>query len=97
MTATLTARQHEILRFIAEGEADGEPRSVREIGAEFGIGSTNGVNDHLRALVLKDAILWQPLKSRSFRLTDAGWRALGAVPCVCGRWRLPAVARAVSA
>ncbi len=53
----LTKRQHEILLFIFRSiERQGFPPTLREIGAEFAIKSTNGVNDHIKALVRKGYI-----------------------------------------
>ena len=50
----LTARQTAVLEYIAESiEARGYPPTLREIGNHLGIRSTNGVNDHLRALERK--------------------------------------------
>ncbi len=50
----LTERQEAILRFIArQAEKQGYPPTIREIGEQFGIRSTNGVNDHLKALERK--------------------------------------------
>ena len=50
----LTGRQRDILRFVARHwGTHGYPPSVRDIGAEFGISSPNGVECHLRALVRK--------------------------------------------
>ena len=50
----LTDRQREILDFITQSIRDrGYPPTLREIGLHFGIRSTNGVNDHLRALEKK--------------------------------------------
>ncbi len=50
----LTHRQQMVLDFIRESIADrGYPPTLREIGARMGIRSTNGVNDHLRALERK--------------------------------------------
>lgn len=50
----LTDRQADVLRMVA-GYLDvhGRPPTVREIGDALGIGSTNGVSDHLKALVRK--------------------------------------------
>lgn len=46
-----TERQLEILAFMrAYQQGRGAPPALREIGAHFGIVSTNGVSDHLRAL-----------------------------------------------
>src|SRR5271170_1023569 len=47
----LTQRQQMVLVFIRQSISDrGYPPTLREIGARMGIRSTNGVNDHLRAL-----------------------------------------------
>ena len=52
--ADLTARQQHILDFVQSFQVDrGYPPSMREIGEHFGIRSTNGVSDHLRALQRK--------------------------------------------
>ena len=40
---------------------------MREIGSHFGIRSTNGVNDHLRALEKKGYLQREDLKSRALR------------------------------
>jgi len=46
------------------------PPTVREIGDEFGISSTNGVRSHLSALVRKGAITITPRVSRGIKLTQ---------------------------
>lgn len=57
MAKGLTKRQESILRFIIESIRDlGLPPTIAEIGEEFGITSTNGVNDHLVALEKKGYI-----------------------------------------
>lgn len=57
MAKGLTKRQEAILRFIIESIRDyGYPPTIAEVGAEFGITSTNGVNDHLVALEKKGYI-----------------------------------------
>jgi repressor LexA len=54
MTELLTERQDKILSFIKKSIQDqGYPPTIREIGEHFGIRSTNGVNDHLKALERK--------------------------------------------
>ena len=45
------------------------PATLREIGSHFGIGSTNGVNDHLKALESKGYLTREDMKSRSLRPT----------------------------
>ena len=50
----LTDRQRMVLDYICESIQDrGYPPTLREIGLKLGIRSTNGVNDHLRALERK--------------------------------------------
>ena len=50
----LTGRQREILHFIVrQTEERGFPPTIREIGEQMDIRSTNGVNDHLKALERK--------------------------------------------
>jgi repressor LexA len=64
----LTDRQREILDFISKSIAKrGYPPTLREIGSHFGIKSTNGVNDHLRALEKKGYLHREDLKSRALR------------------------------
>jgi repressor LexA len=65
---TLTDRQREILNFLTESiKRRGYPPTLREIGTHFGIRSTNGVNDHLRALEKKGYLQREDLKSRALR------------------------------
>ncbi len=64
----LTDRQREILEFITQSIRErGYPPTLREIGIQFGIRSTNGVNDHLRALEKKGHLQREDLKSRALR------------------------------
>ena len=64
----LTDRQREILTFISQSiDERGYPPTLREIGEHFGIRSTNGVNDHLRALEKKGHLQREDLKSRALR------------------------------
>lgn len=64
----LTDRQREVLDFITESiRKRGYPPTLREIGSHFGIKSTNGVNDHLRALEKKGFLHREDLKSRALR------------------------------
>jgi repressor LexA len=64
----LTDRQREILEFITQSIRErGYPPTLREIGLHFGIKSTNGVNDHLRALEKKGYLEREDLKSRALR------------------------------
>jgi repressor LexA len=70
---TLTDRQLEVLRFIARQiEQNGYPPTIREIGEALDIRSTNGVNDHLKALERKGYLSRDPVKSRALIPTSAG-------------------------
>ena len=74
----LTDRQLEVLRFIArEIEERGYPPTIREIGEALDIRSTNGVNDHLKALERKGFLSRDPVKSRALIPTGRAREALG--------------------
>jgi repressor LexA len=65
----LTKRQAQTLDFIRQSiEERGYPPTLREIGESMGIRSTNGVNDHLRALERKGYLRREDMKSRALRL-----------------------------
>lgn len=73
--APLTHRQRAILTFVERRIAErGQSPTVREIGSEFRIASTNGVRSHLMALVKKGYLKHQEYLSRGISLT----RSLGA-------------------
>jgi len=62
----LTKRQRMVLDFISHNITQkGYPPTLREIGAFMGIRSTNGVNDHLRALERKGYLKREDMKSRA--------------------------------
>ena len=68
MADALTQRQREILDFISASIVErGFPPTLREIGEHFSIKSTNGVNDHLKALEKKGHLRREDLKSRAMR------------------------------
>lgn len=68
MPEALTKRQRAILDFISLSiDERGYPPTLREIGEHFGIRSTNGVNDHLKALEKKGYLRREDLKSRAMR------------------------------
>ncbi|HEY4238715.1 MAG TPA: transcriptional repressor LexA [Kofleriaceae bacterium] len=68
MADALTQRQKEILDFISASITErGYPPTLREIGEHFSIRSTNGVNDHLKALEKKGHLRREDLKSRAMR------------------------------
>ncbi len=71
MKPTLTHRQKQALDFITVSlEKNGYPPTLREIGEHMGIKSTNGVNDHLKALERKGYLTREELKSRALRPVD---------------------------
>lgn len=68
----LTDRQRMVLEFICTSIDDrGYPPTLREIGMKLGIRSTNGVNDHLRALERKGYLTREDMKSRTLRPTQS--------------------------
>lgn len=68
----LTERQQQILDFIrAHVAAKGYPPTLREIGDEVGIRSTNGVSEQLEKLERAGRIEVRATKSRGIRLLDA--------------------------
>jgi repressor LexA len=89
MPPGLTDRQLEVLRFIAQEIDDrGYPPTIREIGEALGIASTNGVNDHLKALEKKGFLVRDPVKSRALTPTSHAREALGGgkvIPLVARR------------
>ncbi len=67
----LTKRQEQTLAFIRHSiEERGYPPTLREIGEHMGIKSTNGVNDHLRALERKGYLRRGDMKSRALKLVE---------------------------
>src|SRR3954452_4342090 len=67
----LTKRQAQTLDFIRQSiEERGYPPTLREIGESMGIRSTNGVNDHLRALERKGYLRREDMKSRALKLVS---------------------------
>ena len=67
----LTKRQEQTLAFIRYSiENRGYPPTLREIGEHMGIKSTNGVNDHLRALERKGYLRREDMKSRALKLVE---------------------------
>ena len=64
----LTKRQEQTLSFIRRSiEERGYPPTLREIGEHMGIKSTNGVNDHLRALERKGYLRRRSTEGRTSR------------------------------
>jgi repressor LexA len=68
----LTERQKEVYEFIREKiRQRGYGPTVREIGAEFGISSPNGVMCHLKALEKKGLISREPNMSRAITMSES--------------------------
>jgi repressor LexA len=66
---SLTARQRQIYDFLVERiSRDGQPPTIREIGEQFGISSTNGVRSLLTALIKKGYIEKSASVARGIRL-----------------------------
>ena len=64
----LTHRQAKVLEFILDSIGNrGYPPTIREIGTHMNIRSTNGVNDHLKALERKGYLVRDQSKSRALR------------------------------
>ena len=77
----LTARQEQTLDFIRKSiEERGYPPTLREIGEYMGIRSTNGVNDHLRALERKGYLRREDMKSRALKLVSGMGTPAAAPP-----------------
>ena len=78
MIAALTCRQESILCFAVQYLlVNGYPPTIREIGHEFGIRSTNGVRDHLVALHRKGFLAALSNAARGLKFTRT---ALALVP-----------------
>jgi len=73
----LTNRQEAVLRYVGRALESGLAPTLREIGNALFIRSTNGVNDHLRALERKGYLERQSMKSRAIRLTPQARTFLG--------------------
>jgi len=83
MKSKLTDKQHNILEFIEERIVQhGHSPTIREIGEQFGITSTNGVRTHLTALIKKGYLKKRRLISRGLELTRQLASDIGRVPLV---------------
>jgi repressor LexA len=73
-------RQLDILRYIQRQLQDnGYPPTVREIGEAVGLRSTNGVAEHLRALIRKGYLSKEDMKSRALVPTPKCYAVTGEV------------------
>lgn len=81
----LTPRQWSTLRAIVVSIVTrGMPPTLRELGDELGIGSTNGVADHLEALERKGYVERRPMLARGLALTERTRSLFGGVRPVGG-------------
>lgn len=83
MSTELTKR-HQILAFIRERIAAGQPPSLAEIAGAFGFASRNAAQKHVLALAEAGAIELVPNQKRGIRLLGSGRPDLMALP-VLGR------------
>lgn len=83
MKQTLTDKQRAILEYISGRiRTRGSSPTVREIGEQFSISSTNGVRQHLTALIKKGHLKKQEFISRGLELTRDLANDVGHVPLV---------------
>ncbi len=79
----LTDRQRQIFDFIEQRiTGQGTSPTIREIGAKFGISSTNGVRQHLTALIKKGYLKKHQFISRGIELARPLLAGIGRVPLV---------------
>lgn len=79
----LTSRQKQIYSFISDKIRNaGSPPTIREIGSQFAISSTNGVRSILDALITKGYIRKRPGLSRGLELVEDQISAYRTVPLV---------------
>ena len=71
MAEQLTEKQRKALAFVqAEIRTHGRPPTLREIGAQIGVSSTNGVRYVLETLERKGYLQRSPMLSRGIELTS---------------------------
>lgn len=86
MQNTITERQREIYEFIrATIDKRGIPPTMREIGEEFGIRSTNGVEGHLAALERSGFVTRERGKSRGLSVRAREHPSLSVAIPLLGR------------
>ncbi len=83
MKEALTNRQEAILNFIrGRITSFGSSPTIREIGKKFSIISTNGVRQHLTALIKKGYLKKTEFISRGLELTQSLAMEVGKIPLV---------------
>src|SRR5215207_6094637 len=79
MEESLHPRRERILRYLARRAGAGEPPpSVREVGIEVGLRSSQTVHHHLRKLE-EEGYVVRDRGARMVRLTEKGWRVAGRI------------------
>src|SRR5215211_792475 len=77
MEESLHPRRERILRYLARRAGGGEPPpSVREVGVEVGLRSSQTVHHHLRKLE-EEGFVTRESGARMVRLTEKGWGVAG--------------------
>ena len=80
---TLTPQQNRVFQFIlSHMQTHNNPPTIREIAAEMGFKSPNGVVGHLKAIERKGLITRSSKKSRSIQLTDEFTSEIRGLPLV---------------
>lgn len=83
MKKSLTDRQRSIFEFVKERILNhGTAPTIREIGEQFKISSTNGVRAHLAALIQKGYLTKSEFISRGLELVDTYASHVGRLPVV---------------
>lgn len=67
----LTTKQKRIFDYVQEFRSErGYCCTIRELCAQFGIASPNGIAAHLHSLRRKGYVTWEPGQSRTIRPTE---------------------------
>lgn len=84
-------RQRLVLELVSQRLVRGEPSpTIRELLADIGATSTNGMREHLRALRRKGLVTFTDNeRRRGARITEAGWRLLGFRGRLCRHCHVP--------
>lgn len=72
----------EILRFLAREAGESRSPAIPEIARGVGLGSTQTVHHHLKALEREGYLTRAPGRARSAELTEQGWEAAGEIPAL---------------
>ncbi len=83
MGEKLTDRQQSILSYIRDCIVnDGRAPTIREMCEQFEIRSTNGIRDHIKALIHKGYLEKDSMLSRGIRLVEDITREVSSLPLV---------------